>query len=252
MSFEDKALSILTNQGLSGEKIPTVPGVKTPDFLVRCAKYAYLIELKERFPDPQVAEDREQRLKAGELVEEADEMGYRNAISSIVGDAVGQLISDAAPQADFRVCWLQCQGYFAEKQAEQVIATLFGVADITDWEGDDGFHGNAFYYDESEFFRYRSSLDGAIVSFEEFGVFCLNDHSENYSKLRSSGLRKCFSGVEDPNEMENTKSRIVIRSDIDRRDGQAMIHLLKTEYGMGKPMKMNMKHYSATILAPQS
>ena len=34
---------------------------KTPDFLVNCQKYSYLVELKEKFTDPRILKAREKK-----------------------------------------------------------------------------------------------------------------------------------------------------------------------------------------------
>lgn len=70
MGFEETLPHILDGLGLGVERIPERES-KTPDFVVRCSKYSYLVELKEKSPDLTRFAEREKRLEAGEVFDES-------------------------------------------------------------------------------------------------------------------------------------------------------------------------------------
>lgn len=177
-------------------------------------------------------------------------------ISGIVADAVDQLQSENLPSADFRVVWIHCKGHIPDVLAEQAVATLYGVADVIDWDGEEGFNGKVFYFDESDFFRHREILDGAVVSYEvdnEYrAMFCVNDNSARYVPLRKSDLCAAFSSITDPRDVEESAESIVLRCTLDRRDEHQILEHLKRKYGMGLPKRMPMQHISATVVVPSN
>ncbi|GBE09236.1 hypothetical protein BMS3Bbin11_01796 [bacterium BMS3Bbin11] len=249
MINEETLPSILHERGFCCEKIACRKGMKTPDFLVKCSESSYLIELKEKFSDPNRLAVRDAELVAGKVAGEIYKGGYNNSVSSIIEDAVSQLASDAAPKADFRLVWLHAQGHLPDLQIDNIKSTLYGIATIVGWGKEKGFSGECLYFCESEFFRHRSVLDGVIMTFEDQGQLCLNDCSPRYADLKSSALCRSFNeAVIDPVEIEKDSGSIVLRTNIDRRDSSALLSFLRDTYGMMQPHKMDMKHCSGTVL----
>lgn len=252
MQFQNELRETLLDRGFGVTSIPT-GAFKTPDYLVKDDDFRYLVELKEKFPDPKLLERRDQRLDGGQLHEESSPTGHNNTLSGLISDAVVQLKSSSAPVCDFRLVWLHAQGHKPNLQTQQARATLYGIATIVDWGVEDGFAGEAFYFGESEFYRHRAVLDGAVLSYSDLGnlraLFCLNDHSSNFDALRNSKFCKSFgAGVLDPTRLG--KDCLVIRTGIDRNKQGEMLKLLISEYGMSMPNVMNMQYISAEIRVP--
>ena len=69
MEPEEFVIEVLNSMGFEVEQIEAGQD-KTPDFLVRSNNESYLIELKTKYSDPAVLEERERVLEKGEVFQE--------------------------------------------------------------------------------------------------------------------------------------------------------------------------------------
>ncbi len=235
--------------GLKVEKIKE-GSTKTPDFLVECEQFKYLVELKEKLTDPEFLKIREQSLLEGELFEETTPAGRKKKISKVISDACSQLASSTI-KADFNIVWLYARGHQPDFQMYDFESTLYGYEVVIDWGKEKGFSGFCYHYGHSDFYNYRNILDGAIISTTEGMQFCLNVCSPKYQLLSESGLRKAFRhGVLDLKDLERKGEALIVDSDVDRNDENAVMQYVIKKYNLKKAMKMPMNHISATVAVP--
>lgn len=106
-----------------------------------------------------------------------------------------------------------------------------------------------YYFDHSEFYRFRDSLDGAIVSSLDEGKLCLNTLSARYESLRKSGLaRSVGNGLCDPVSLTADGSAWIVDGAIDRLDENAVLRYLSEKYAERGVQRIRMGYISAMHL----
>ena len=235
--------------GLSVQKLED-RSKKTPDFLVKCDRHSYLVELKTKFDDQKVQEAFEKALSSGEIVQEIYSTGREKKISKVIWSACKQLVISEI-NTDFKLIWLHAKGHHPDFQMYDFESTLYGHEVIVDWGQKDGFSGFCYHYGHSDFYNYRDVLDGAVVSTLNAMQLCLNICSPRYSLFRKSRFVEVFGeGVLDPIELERTGDALIVDSDVDRNNESDVIKYLIDKYNLKKAMKMPMQQVSASIMLP--
>jgi hypothetical protein len=233
--------------GLNVKKIEEGPE-KRPDFLVQCDRSTYLIELKEKFTDPKILKSWEARLFQGEIVTEINPTGRSKPISKVVWHACKQFISSEM-KADFNIIWLHSRGHHPGFQIYDFESNLYGHEVIVDWGREHGFSGFCYHYGQSDFYNHKNVLDGAVVSTSEEMKFCLNVCSPNYKLLKESGFRKAFGKrVLDPIDLERSGVALIVDSDVNRNDENAVMEYVTQKYNLKMAMKMPMQQISAAAI----
>lgn len=239
-------VKMLESLGFQVEKLKRRPNSRTADLLVT-KDQRYLIERKERRDDPVQVADARERLLRGELVETSDTAGYKNRVSGIIRSGVEQLRSHHDVEHDFGLLWLHSAGDCPGVKMRQFRATLYGMTNITDLEGD-SYHRPCYYFYNSDFFRYRDALDGAILSAGDQAQLCINNLSPRAAALRDSDLAKAFAGrVLDPEAEQARGEAYVADTDADRRDPEVVLQYLRQKYGRSKLLYIDMRFTSAAI-----
>jgi len=235
--------------GLTIQKIQE-SSEKTPDFYVKCDKYTYLVELKEKLTDAKILKARDDRLLQGEIIEEIYPAGRKKLISKVIWSACKQL-EKMKTTADFSVIWLHAGGRHPDFQMSDFESTLYGYEVIVDWGKENGFSGFCYHYGHSDFYNHKNVLDGAVVSTSEGMKFCLNVCSPKYQLLKESGFRKAFgTGVLDPIDLERGGGALIVDSDVNRNDELAVMEYVIEKYNLKRAMKMPMQQISATVALP--
>lgn len=227
---------------------------KKPDFLVSDSHHRYLVEVKDKFPDPKKLRRRKEALFRGQVYDEHEPAGYRNVVSYVIREAADQLAAFSHEPVDFRIVWLHARGRHLEVQRDQFKATLYGSVEIVDLDDMAGTVTSrpCFYFGFSEFFNLRDVLDGAFISTDREGLFCLNALSPRYFALKGSALCGAFyPGICDPVEKEREGEAYVADCDMSRKDKAAVLRYLKGKYGRSKLLDLNMVHYSAEVVVPR-
>jgi hypothetical protein len=244
--------AVLEDKGAVVTPIPRT-SERTPDFDVSLGGAAYIVEVKTREEDEERAEAREETLKRGEVHGDSDALKRKNTISGIIAWGVDQLRSYGPAEA-FRVLWIHCGGQFGERYKHQFFNALYGTTRLYDLDDQD-YRVDALYFRESDFFRYRDALDGAVITMEvgqECQLFCLaNDHSAKYQAFRTSPLLLAFpDGFYDPVAREAAGDALIVRGAVDRRNEDAVnAHLYKLT---GRRVyNMDFTHTTATIAVPR-
>ncbi|MEW8201963.1 MAG: hypothetical protein AB2697_23090 [Candidatus Thiodiazotropha endolucinida] len=246
MEPEEFVIEVLKSMGFEVEQIETGEG-KTPDFLVRDSNSSYLVELKTKYSDPSVLEEREEVLSKGEVFQEETPVARRNRISGVITSAVKQLDSYESESHDFQLIFLLASGHHPDVQMSIFENCLYGAKNAVDFDGEGGVLP-AYFADNSDFYNLRHSLDGTIISTEHQAKFCLNPYSPRYEALSNSELRHSFEkGVCDPLEQEREGIAFIVDGDVDRTNENDVLEFLKQKYERNKLMFIHLKHYSGTV-----
>jgi hypothetical protein len=248
MSHEEIVKAALEQFGCQVQKIPESTE-KTPDFLVEIGAVQYVIELKTKEPNPTRLAEREEELSAGEVHGEVDVVERNNTISRVVRDAAEQLANHHGDP--LRIAWLMAIGPNPSARMELFEATLYGIGSIVDMS-EKGTLGDCYYFENSDFHRYREHLDGAIISTMKELTFCLNTQSPRYEELKNSPLAQVLAGaVCDPLARESRGEAYIVDGDVNRNDKEAVLGFLKNKYGKERLMHMRMNHIVATVAVPR-
>jgi len=249
MTTENLVIRMLRPFGLKVQPIE-VCTEKTPDLLVSDGTCNYLIEIKDKFPDPSTEQQRAQVLDAGEVWTEEQGLGYENAISKVIREGAAQLASFQKGPIDFRLLWLHSRHRY-ESQLRQFEATLYGAVDLLDL-AEAPLARPCFFFTYSEFFRLREVLDGAFVASDNRGILCLNSFSPRFEKLKSSQLCQAFRGICDPVDLERTGKAYVADCNVSRKNRTAVLEYVKAKYARPQLIPFEPKRHSAQMAVPRS
>jgi hypothetical protein len=246
--------ALRTRVGLAVTPIHARSDRRSADLRAAGAKNGYVIEVKCREEDRERARARRARLSLGEVVGESEGLARKNAVSGIIADAAEQLAADAT-DADVRVLWLHLEGFSAERDYHQFRNTLYGSTHIIDIDQDAKWE--CLYFRDSDFFRYRQQLDGAVIlqmqsvdtRLAEATVYCLaNDLSPRYKSFIESELFRAFPvGAFDPREAERVGEALIVRGNVDRRDAEAVLAYLRGATGRARLINMDLSIWTASI-----
>lgn len=248
MNHESVIFQFFQAHGFSAEKIEEYDQEK-PDFFVYDNDHTYIVELKTKSESDEKAEERKAVLLSGKIYGETEPIDSINRLSGIIRKAQSQLINHMPEEKVFRLAWFLCSGHGSEAKTDQFQATLYGSTSIVDL--DVSGMRPCYFFRNSDFYRFRASLDGAIVSTESNAKFLLNPLSLKFDELKISKLVGIFGeSVVNPIQEEEEGLAYLAEGEIDRTDKQKVIAYLKNKYGLEKIMDMTLKHMSGTILMP--
>lgn len=248
------AEQVLEAWGATAQPLPTSTKDES-DWLSELEGCRLLIEEKTKFDNPVLQLNRHSAFAAGEVHASTVPLVRNNRLSGIVRKAAKQLSSTGADLThDLRVVWFTGVGFDAEAKHLQFIATLYGSTQIFELDG----RGLRPYYffRNSDFFRFRDQLDGAIVAYLSGNTvtmkLCLNPYSGNYQMLRDSPFARKFpTGLVDPVAEEAAGEALIADTDIDRSNESAVIDYLQLKYKLERAMNMDMNMASAAFIVPK-
>lgn len=229
------------------EQIPE-GSTPTPDLLAS-GDLRYAIEIKTKEDDPSEVSERQEALRRGEIVDLATPFVPRNTLSGILRDGVKQLRSLATERRDLSLLWLIAVGADQMGKYEQFRSTLYGLTNVVG--PDNNSLIRCYYLRDSAFFRWRTDLDGAVISTLKELEFCINSYSPRADALARSDLAARFGvAVVSPSEEERQGQAYVADCDIDRRDEQAILRFLAEKYGRSALMTFGLGAHSAYLELP--
>ena len=248
MAPEELIKLFIEDIGLRISDIPRVPDVKTPDFLIQDDKATYVLELKSKFPNPSKQAERNKSFERGALHEATEPIVPQNRLSGIIGHAKKQLDVHVNDEQVFRLLWLYCGSHLAEAHFEQFHSSLYGSTSLVDW-AENGKSGTVYYFYNSDYFRFKDSIDGAFISTSKKMQFCLNTYSPRYESLKRSELiKKLPGGIIDPFEEEKEGNGFIVDTDVNRNDRATVTDFIIKKYGLSNMTKiMDMNYYSGTV-----
>jgi hypothetical protein len=218
-----------------------------PDFLVQDEQNAYLVELKTKSESEEYLQERRDALATGRVYGEHIPVTPRNRLSGIIRKAKSQLRNHLGEEDIFRIPWLLCTGHTAEARMDQFESTLYGSASIINL--DRSGMRTCYFFHNSDFYRYKDTLAGAIVSTPSTARLLLNPYYGRSSAFANSSVF----GIKELNPInpiaeEKSGLAYIADGDIDRNSEEAVLSHLKTKYKANKLMKMTMQHMSGTIM----
>lgn len=216
---EEFVKAVLEDKGALVVPIPRTTD-RTPDFDVEFCGARYIVEVKAREEDEGRVQARQDTLARGEVHGESQELKRKNAISRIIDDGVEQLATVADSNVH-RILWVHCGPPNGEAHKHQFFNAFYGATRLYDID-DTNYKVDGLYFRDSDFFRYRAVLAGAVITMQigdECQLFCLcNDHSPGYEAFRQSPIAKAFPvGLYDPLQQEAAGEALVMRGTFDRR-----------------------------------
>jgi hypothetical protein len=245
MDYEIDVNHFFSNLGYHVEKIPE-SSVESPDFLVYDDSVSYLVELKTKFPSMEQIAERKSTLETGEIHSIQESITYQNRLHGIIKKAVGQL-DEHKDKIPFRLIWLLSTDYLAEPRMLQFKSTIYGIACVVDVSQERP--GDCYFFYNSDFYRYRSKLDSAIISTDMTNpVLLLNPLSARYENLKSSSLIKHFdNALIDPYNLDLQGKAFLVDSDVDRGNEEAVLQYLREKYKSENFVKLSMNYLSGTM-----
>ncbi len=246
MSCEEFVQLFFERLGYRVERIPEAD-VQSPDFLVFDGTSSYLVELKTKISSREQALERSKTLEQGEFYRLNEPLIRMNRLSGIIRKAQAQLRERKRQDDVLGLVWLAALGHLAEPRMHQFEATLYGSATIVDWTTH-RCSGTCYFFSNSDFFRYRSVLDAAIVSADSQARLLLNPLSGHYEQMKTSSLIEHLGdAVVDPMVLEAQGKAFIVDGDIDRKSEEVVLNHLRIKYNCPGIQRVIMNHLSGTM-----
>lgn len=244
IDYETKVKDWFLRHGYEINKIPET-NEESPDFFITDNTSAYLLELKTKFPSEEEVAERETVLSSGEIYNIDEIITRKKSLSKIIWKAKNQLKNHEAEEDILKLVWLLAAGHLAEPRLNQFEATLYGSIHLFSIER----YGKCYFFHNSDFFKYREVLDGAIISTESKGQLLLNPLSPRYNKMKGSSIIKHFKkgSIVDPIEIENQGQAFLVDSGINRADEHAVLEYLKQKYKTEKIAVADIHYLSGAL-----
>ncbi len=253
MSTTDEGLKDAIGSWLRGRGLEVLQleerDERTPDLLATYKDERYIIEIKSKRDNEELLREEEALLAKGEKVWHIEGVGRRVPIARVIEKAVKQIRNLPPHDSDFRLLWLHAEGSRPKLQMQQFHGTLYGTTEIVDLEG----HLHiCYYFYHNELYRFRTELDGAILTDGNEGKLCLNSFSPRADRLRESFLAKSVlkDGICDPEALERAHGAFIASGPEDRRDPDAVLRFLQKKYGRMKIMNMDSGYYALKVSLP--
>ncbi|MFH1919405.1 MAG: hypothetical protein ABIP48_05890 [Planctomycetota bacterium] len=220
---------------------------KRADLLANDDTFQYLIEVKQRFEDPEQRESNLQRMSEGEVVPSSEPHSYSNRIDGILRDGLKQIDETPADDNTFNLLWFHAEGMDADLKVRRARNTFYGLVPLIPLTP----HGetvNCFYFDFCTSFRMPTVHGLALVDGDGLQL-CINEFADKADHFRRSSLvQRLGTAVIDPFAIESQGDAIVLRSCISRREEQAVLDELEritnTKF---TAVRMNRHSASATV-----
>ena len=236
---------------LQVEKIPE-SGKRTPDFLVFDGRNQYLIEVKGKEANPEVAQAKEEAFSQGEIFGISESLGAKSVLQNVIRDGRKQIKSHVTDDSTFRVVWVHCTGLVYDVILEQIISGLYGSETVVDFSSDEAFSGTCYYFGHSQFFKYSDSIDAVMVSGNKGETtLCLNNYSPRYSQFKKSSLVQAMPvGVRDPVIEDAEGCAFVVDGEVNRGNPGEVLDFLRSKYKTEKLNVMKMQHMEVHSAIP--
>lgn len=233
--FTVGAMDFLARRGVLTTRVRKDTAKRTPDLRGYSGPDLFAIELKQR--------DSDRGLRA--MLPLNPNVPKLLPPRSILRDpAVQSLIRDSAHQlrgeddTRFRITWVHCEGIESESDRVQLQNSLLGTEYLIDRQG--GGRSYACHFcGESDFYRYRVVLDGAIVSRQvSHGTInisvLLNPYSSRSIRLQTTAFIASLATTSLVNlsAQEAEGAALIADCEIDRRDKKNVLAYICEKYGL--------------------
>ena len=230
--FRETTREWFGSQGFRVQDISEQGNEERADMLVFDESVRVLLELKIKGENEVEAEERSSVLSSGSIHRYSEFSLRRNRMSALISKAVSQLI-ETPVERDFNVLWLHGAGRYADHHGTRFIASLFGRRWLIAASGQDGRY--CYYFDNSDFFRHRTELCAAIVSWGDEALLCVNDLHPSIDTFRQSSFRSIFGECcIDPPKAESIGEAYIAPADAPRGNVDAMLQAVATKYNVAR------------------
>lgn len=236
--------------GANVTPIPT-SSKEESDLLVEYPGLRLLVEEKTKFEDPTREAERNETLAQGQVHGSTQPLRHNNRLSAIVGKASKQLSSTGAEvDHDLRIIWFTGAGFDGEAKHHQFMSTLYGSTRV--FQLHEPTMRTCYFFRNSDFFRYREQLDGAVASYLNGNSItlklCLNPYSAQWQALRDSTFASNFKvGLVDPMAEEARGEAYIADTDIQRTDEFAVLRFVEQKYDLKMAQHMDLGFTSAVV-----
>ncbi|KPA92977.1 hypothetical protein PF66_00719 [Pseudomonas asplenii] len=217
---------------------------KSPDFITSDDQYKILLELKTKNESQETLEERDKILNNSEIYSKNTPLHRNNRISKLFDKAAKQFhAKKKVVGADFCFLILHASGPSTSYHLIQFEASAYGSVELITFEPKNEPLKKCYYFQNSDFYKHKTIIDGAILVGENSLRFCINDLSPRYKSVRTSSFVKAFTnGVVDPTTKEAESKAYSVRTSIDRNDEHELIEHIKQKYSIDKVMPFNFMH----------
>jgi hypothetical protein len=252
-AFKEFIRTTFEHTGFSVTSIPESPTEKTADLHIADGSCSALLELKIKGDSDELVRKRDEILDSGEVFLHSESSLRRNTLSGLISQGVDQLVETANYDHDYKILWLHSAGLNAEHNDNRFHATLYGARDIIHIEDNIDETRVCYYFDYSDFYRYRDVLDAAVLSSNEEAKFCINDLSPRADDLRNSSIRQIFrGGYCDPFEFEKEGIAYRLTTDFDRSVKGSALQEIRKKYKCGRVLDLDMQSHTAEKLVEKN
>ncbi len=203
------------------------------DFRVKGRRDTYLVEIKSKQSNPMKLARFLSSLQEKGIAEESEPMRRGGRIPEVVRSGAHQLRATHTKGGPYRLLWLVAMGHHPNVQVSQFRSSLYGIVNIVDFDDPSALASrDCFYFEESDFYRYRHVLDGAIIGTLEKCQLCLNNHAKHSDQLRRSELAIAFGeAVVDPEVLAQSNRIWLADTGEARGNPAAVLKYVQAKYG---------------------
>ena len=246
---------ILEQIGCTVEKIPEsrVKGEKRPDFYAILGGDNYIIEQKTKDISEEALEKMRAKMDEKGVISEAIPMERQTRYSRRIKDSVEQL--QACKKEGFKISWFHNVGIEASNHKDNFKYALYGIQILSDFTPS-GTARECFFFNQSDFYRYRDVIDAAIVAVDngetaELEMY-LNPLSKNYKTIKDSALCKIFidKGVMVDPLMLDEQGDIFYADEKAGNNSDEIIENMKKKYGCKQLVSIPMQIITARMIVP--
>lgn len=219
---------------------------------MRDGKNEYLVEVKEKQANPDLAEDREEAFGKGEVFKISESLKTKTILQNVVNNGRRQIKSYVTDDSIFRVVWVHCTGLAYDSTREQTICGLYGSVDLVDHSSEEAIMRTCYYFGNSHFFKYSDSIDAVMVSGRKGETaLCLNNYSPRYEQLKESALVQTMpDGVRDPIKEEAEGEAFLVDGEVNRGKPEEVLNSLRTKYKTEELNVMHMRQMEVQMAIP--
>ena len=225
------AFDILTALGCEVDDIPTSSNGRRADLRATVDSASYVVEVRQKNDNFDLLAEHSDRMAAGEVVSRSESTGYNNRFAAILKDKNDQILQTPSDPNEFRIVWMYVNGIDKDLHWKRAFATFYGFVQLIALDPPNDSVTDCFYFDFSAA-RSLPTIDAMILTDGDDLQLCLNEYSHHLLEFVKSPLPKHFAnGIVDPIALAKSDSIIALRSDISRKNEDAVLNALFEQTG---------------------
>jgi hypothetical protein len=225
------ATTWLNTFGLTVEEISTA-SERRADLKARDVDAEYLIEVKEKIDTGNHSHFSESPLtETHSVLIRSDEHKRLDRLDNILRDGQKQIVSTPEHERCFNLIWVHFDGPHADMAARRLLYTFYGIADLcARQQNAPGI--NCLYFDFNAAFA-MPNINAVVVCEKRELQIAINEFATNVDSFRRTAFVQKFGNAKyDPLDFENDESKIVLRSNIPRKNENDVLAEVKRQTGV--------------------